>query len=66
MGTPVAEWIDDPIYREVCARHLVDPRGGPPNPLDLTDPASRPDGSWCEDREPVAVGGPLTDADGRE
>lgn len=31
---------------------------------DPTDPASRPDGSWCEDRDPAAEA--LTDLDGRE
>lgn len=61
----MAEWRDAPIYQEVCARHLFDPLPAAPNPLDLTDPASRPDGSWCEDRDPRSDW-ELTDMDGRE
>jgi hypothetical protein len=66
MGTPVAEWCDDSIYQQISDEMLFDPLPPAPNPLDLTDPASRPDGSWCEDRAPATAGGPLTDVDGRE
>lgn len=55
---------DTPIYDEMTHRFLFDPLPAAVNPLDLTDPASRPDGSWCEDRDPTA--GALTDLDGRE
>lgn len=61
----MAEWCDDSIYQEVCGRLLFDPLPIAPNPLDLTDPASRPDGSWCEDRDPAQEHG-LTDGDGHE
>jgi hypothetical protein len=61
----VTEWRLDLIYQEVCERLLFDPFPVGPDPLDLTDPASRPDGSWCEDRDPQADG-QLSNADGHE
>lgn len=62
----MGEWCDDPIYRQLSDEMLFDPLPSAVDPLDLTDPASRPDGSWCEDRDPAAAGGVLTDVDGRE
>lgn len=55
---------DTPIYEEMTHRLLFDPLPVVVNPLDLTDPASRPDGSWCEDRDPA--NGEITNLDGRE
>ena len=61
----MAEWCDDPLYRQISDEMLFDPFPVGPDPLDLTDPASRPDGSWCEDRDPTTDGS-LTNQDGRE
>ncbi|MDN5852453.1 MAG: hypothetical protein L0K86_06315 [Actinomycetia bacterium] len=52
------EWCPDGIYRTLCDELLCDPL---PEPAPA-DPAGRPDGSWCEDRDPTE----LTDADGIE
>jgi hypothetical protein len=58
----VSEWCSDPIFRRLCDEMLFDPLPPDIDPLDLTTPSSRPDGSWCEDRDPQS----LTDNDGRE
>lgn len=61
----MASFDSAPIYRRITDEMLFDPLPLASDPLDLTDPASHPDGSWCEDREPHADW-ELTDADGRE
>ena len=61
----MAEWCSDAIYQRLTDEMLFDPLPRAVDPLDLTTPASRPDGSWCEDRDPRADW-ELTDLDGRE
>lgn len=71
----MADWIADPIYREVVAHHSLDPLPFDPPPpgmvrygdhSDWFTPGIPPriDG-WCEDRDPQADW-ELTDIDGRE
>lgn len=61
----MAEWRDDPLYRQISDEMLFDPLPQAFDPPDLTTPAARPDGSWCEDRDPLADRD-LTNRDGRE
>ena len=61
----MGEWHADLLFRQISDELLIDPFPPAVDPLDLTTPASRPDGSWCEDRDPRADW-ELTDMDGRE
>lgn len=61
----MVQWHADLLFRQISDELLIDPFPRTVDPLDLTTAESRPDGSWCEDRDPRADW-ELTDMDGRE